>query len=792
MKRTPLVATIAVLLAIIAALLLTLRIQPAGSARIVRSGDALRVVTGRIGYAGIGGQPCIAPMSGELLRFDRAYDLEDAGGETINLAIRFDYKAPSTVPQSWPDGDWCASLDQRMHEQLQAWITRADVESLRRNPRAAGEAAATALQSQLVAWSLSPKSLTVRPRVPESAIATLPIEDIAKNTVKSRPVIFIGLDGGDWQLLDHYMQAGAMPNLASLVREGTAGDLITEHPPLSPLLWTTMMTGASPLEHQILDFTRFHPVTGQKEPITSDERKVPAVWNMATQAGKRSAVFGLWATYPAEPVRGFVVSDRFFTFLFSESAPPKGAVYPPSREQWARGTLNQVENEIGYDEVVKYFPWLTREEFEERRKTTDPYSHPVSALRRILIETNVYDRLARGYIGESLPDLTILYLQGTDSIGHVFAPYTAPRQPHITEEDFNRYSGVPELYFRRIDKLLGDYKALAQEHDARIMLASDHGFHWFDDRPTELSSFAASTAAKWHRKAGIYLLWGNGIAARGRTGSEQHIAQVASTLLALSGMPAGNNVIAPPIVVPALDAHADYRAHFTPMKPMLEGAPSQGAASEEIAKLKALGYISAGESTAAPEGVAGKSTHTAGWYNNQALILKDHNQFEAASQAWEKAIELDPKLSSALWNYSDLLFQEVKNLDRADELLVRAFAAGLPEGRKFLIGRAIGYQRSGSGARSLKLLEQAVNAKSDDVELRLFRGRYRIDAQDCSGALTDFQTAIQLDPSNPVPYASAGVAQICLGQTDEARRSFARSLQIDPNQPKLQAFLRQR
>lgn len=791
MKRTPLVAAVATL-AIAAALLLTFRMQPAGSARIVRNGDALRVVASRIGYAGIGGQACIASAANGLLRFDRTFDLEDAGGETIATAVHFDYTAPQRVPRSWPAGDWCASLNTRVGELAKAWLARADIESLRRNPRAAGEAAAIALQTAIAQWGLQPKSLTVRHRVPESALATLPVADIASHAAPSKPVIFIGLDGADWQLLDLYMRAGAMPNLASLVREGTAGDLLTEHPPLSPLLWTTMMTGASPLEHEILDFTRFHPSTGQREPITSDERKVPAVWNMATQAGKRTAVFGLWATYPAEPVRGLIVSDRFFTFLFSESEPPKGAVYPPAREAWARGILARVESEIGFEEVAKYFPWLSREEFDQRRATADPYSHPVSALRRILVETSVYDRLARSFVGEELPDLTILYLQGTDSIGHVFAPYTAPRQPHISEEDFARYSGVPELYFRRIDKLLGEYKALARKHDARLMLASDHGFHWFDDRPTELSSFAASTAAKWHRKAGIYLLWGPGIAANGRTGPEQHIAQVAATLLALSGMPAGENVIAPPIVVPASTARADYRAHFTPMKPIVEGMPSQGAAKEELAKLRALGYIASGESTAAaPAGVAGTSTHTGGWYNNRALILKDHNRLGEAASAWEQAIALDPKLASALWNFSDLLFQQGRDLDRADALLVRAFAAGLPEGRKFLIGRAIGYQRGGSTPRSLRLLEQAVASKPDDVELRLFRGRYRMDARDCDGALADFRAAIELDPENPVAHASAGVAEICLGRIDDARRDFARSLAIDPNQPRLQAFMRQ-
>jgi Flp pilus assembly protein TadD len=324
-----------------------------------------------------------------------------------------------------------------------------------------------------------------------------------------------------------------------------------------------------------------------------------------------------------------------------------------------------------------------------------------------------------------------------------------------------------------------------------LMIASDHGFHWFDDRPTELSSFAASTAAKWHRKAGMYLLWGDGIVARGRTGPEQHLNQVASTLLALGGMPAGQNVASPPIVVSAVNAKVDYRKHFIPMKPSAAGSTAQAAVDEELEKLKSLGYIGAGEATAAPAGLAGKSTHTAGWYNNRALILKDRKKIDAAIEAFEKSIEIDPNLASALWNYSDLLLQLERDLDRADSLLVRAFAHGLPEGRKYLIGRAIGYQRTGSAKRSLSLLEQAVAAKPDDVELRLFRGRYRIEAEDCAGALDDFRAAIALAPQNAVPYASAGIAEMCLGRTADARRSFTRSLAIDPNQPRLQAFLRE-
>ena len=157
-------------------------------------------------------------------------------------------------------------------------------------------------------------------------------------------MIFLGLDGADWQLLDSYIRDGNMPNLARLVAEGTSGTLETLHPALSPLIWTSMMTGVDPLAHGILDFTRYKPGTQTKEPITSDERRVPAIWNMAGWGGRSVAVFGMWATYPAEPVNGLMVSDRLFTFLFKEAEPPEGVVTPREHEAWARAIVQQAES----------------------------------------------------------------------------------------------------------------------------------------------------------------------------------------------------------------------------------------------------------------------------------------------------------------------------------------------------------------------------------------------------------------------------------------------------------------
>ena len=627
-----------------------------------------------------------------------------------------------------------------------------------------------------------------RGTAPTEAVAA---SDIARRAMAGKRVIFLGLDGADWSLLDGYAARGVMPTLARLTAEGTSGTLQTLNPPLSPLIWTTMLTGVSPLEHRILDFLRVNPVSGQREPITSDERKVPAIWNMATAAGKKVAGFGFWATYPAEAVNGLMVSDRLFTFLFSESAPPPGVVYPSNQESWARDGLKRAQASVDYAALKSLLPSLAQSEYDEAATVTDPYSHPVSALRRILTETRVYDDLARDWFAREKPDAMFVYLQGTDSIGHVFAPYAPPRQPSISEADYARYKDVAERYFASIDQLLARYVTLAESTGSVLVLASDHGFLWGEGRPAQLSSAANATAAKWHSDKGIYLVWGSGVAASsGHTGSG-NVDQVCATLLALLGLPAAQNIAGPPLAgaTQAAADPVDYRAVYTPVTHQNGAAAAAAPAVDEdtVAKLRALGYIGATEGKGRAVG-----TRTAGSLNNEGLLLKQAGKQQEAIAAFDTALTVDPNLASALWNLSDLLWARGESIDKSDALLVRAFANGLPEGRKFLIGRAIGYQRNGQIDRSIALLNQAAAAKPDDPEVWLFRGRYRVERGDCAGAVDDFRRAARLTPGDPAVYASQGLAEMCAGDAAAARDSFQRSLRLDPNQPKVREYLQRR
>ena len=151
------------------------------------------------------------------------------------------------------------------------------------------------------------------------------------------------------------------------------------------------------------------------------------------------------------------------------------------------------------------------------------------------------------------------------------------------------------------------------------------------------------------------------------------MAQVAATLLALSGLPPGKRLAWPPL---APRARADRGARRLPRPLPQAGGRRRGRARQAPTRRPSrssapLGYVGASESASAPEAARRSgSTRTAGSFNNEALLLKADGKRERAVAAFEKALEIDPNLASAAWNLSDLLHGEKRDLDRSDALLV--------------------------------------------------------------------------------------------------------------------------
>jgi predicted AlkP superfamily phosphohydrolase/phosphomutase len=253
-----------------------------------------------------------------------------------------------------------------------------------------------------------------------------------------RPLVVIGLDGGEWRVLRKLWDQGKLPNLRRIADRGVTATLRTSYNS-SPVIWTTIATGVRPDEHGITDFVV--PTPQGDVPISSDVRKVPALWNMLTKAGRRVAVLGYWGSWPAEEVNGVIVTDRALLDL-------PGRVSPPA-----------------------YLPRFEQAIAEARR---DP------GLFRIENEAELRDaaiaRAATHLAGEGY-DLLLVYFRSPDIVSHDEWKYFEPEAfSGVDPRELKLYGDrVPKVY-EAVDREIGRILDAAPRN-ANVLVLSDHGFH---------------------------------------------------------------------------------------------------------------------------------------------------------------------------------------------------------------------------------------------------------------------------------------------------------------------------
>ena len=72
-------------------------------------------------------------------------------------------------------------------------------------------------------------------------------------------VIVLGLDGLDPNLAEKWIGEQHLPNLAKLKDQGSFSRLRTTYPSISPVAWSSFMTGVFRVRHNIFDFLNRDP-----------------------------------------------------------------------------------------------------------------------------------------------------------------------------------------------------------------------------------------------------------------------------------------------------------------------------------------------------------------------------------------------------------------------------------------------------------------------------------------------------------------------------------------------------
>ncbi len=367
-------------------------------------------------------------------------------------------------------------------------------------------------------------------------------------------LLIVGWDAADWLIVDRLFAAGKMPVLRRLVDGGARADLGTLEPKLSPLLWSSIATGKTADKHGILNFVEPRPEGGGLRLSSSTSRKTKALWNILSQAGLETRVVGWYASHPAEPIRGSVVSNLLQEGEPSHEGAPwpvvPGTVHPPAFAD-AVAAARQRARAFPAELLRALLPKVDEVGAGDARvqSLVKLMSHAAS------IEGAALASLRAG----GAWDAAMVFFDAIDTVGHHFMQFVAPKMAHVSEREQRLFGGVMDRVYEWHDASLGRLLEAAGE-GVTVVLLSDHGFHSDHLRPN-LSEVPPERRmeleASWHRSKGVLVMSGPGVV-RGAEIASPTILDVAPTALALLGLPAGEDFDGR-VLAEAIDAEAPAR-----------------------------------------------------------------------------------------------------------------------------------------------------------------------------------------------------------------------------------------
>jgi hypothetical protein len=439
-----------------------------------------------------------------------------------------------------------------------------------------------------------------------------------KEPLHRGPLVLIGVDGLCWETLGRWRAEGGSPDLEWFEREGLVGPLETIVPTQSPTVWSTIATGREPDDHGVLSFTAWDLTVARSSvsrlprysgafawlplaeslgltrmrQVSSVDLRAPPLWEILADPARGCTVAGWWCSWPAAPINGRMISDKFYFWRDAQRA-GGGA-----REVTAVTFPETLADEIGRFRVspkqmtveqVRRFADVSEARAREMLAASEYRHHAVeSELPLAYTMDETYFELAEHLLETGPPQgFYAFYVRGIDLLGHA-AMHMSDLYPEgeATPEERRRYGRLTSRYyeytFARLRRLLETIGP-----DATVIIVSDHGFE----------QVAPDEYGHENAPPGVIMI------PRVREGASlgerpPSVYDIAPTLLWLAGYPAAEDMPGR-VMVEAFPRHARFRpprARVPTYGTRWDRAPvdlaSDDAANEEqLELLRSLGYI---------------------------------------------------------------------------------------------------------------------------------------------------------------------------------------------------------
>lgn len=255
--------------------------------------------------------------------------------------------------------------------------------------------------------------------------------------------LVIGLDGGEWDVIDPMIEKGQLPNLAQLKRNGVSGPLKSITPPVSPPAWNSINTGTNPGKHGIFDFSTFDDEYNRRS-INSSDRSATPFWEVMNDQGISTGLFKIPFVYPPDNVDEFIVSGFPTPNTVDDFAKPKSVAdhVGPIEDLFEDWSLQQAGNYKAFKQNLI--------EVAER-------------------QTEIFLELLQ----EHEVDFSMTVYDGSDRVQHFFWKYFDESHPRYDSD--SPLVGAIEEYYATVDRSIG--RLIDEVGDnCDIVVLSDHGF----------------------------------------------------------------------------------------------------------------------------------------------------------------------------------------------------------------------------------------------------------------------------------------------------------------------------
>ena len=210
----------------------------------------------------------------------------------------------------------------------------------------------------------------------------------------------------------------------------------------------------------------------------------------------------------------------------------------------------------------------------------------------------------------------------------------------------------------------------------------------------------------------------------------------------------------------------------------LAAAPDDALLHEQLAKLDQLTGDLAGAATNAQQAV-NFFPNSSQDLSQLGIILAKQQKYEEAVAVFRRVFQMDPQDVFALQN----LAQSLKDLGRTDEA-IREYLHALAVNPRFglaWLGLGQVLEKTGRAAEAEDCYRQALaNRIKRAPELQTL-ARFCVSHGWREAAVTNYDDAINLDPSDPTPYVDAGQNLAALGRHAEAEQRYAEAIRIAPD-----------